>query len=170
MLYDRTTLHDGFFNNVLNTIDVEDIDNVRVRNTGTAIYGAKGANGVIEITTKRGKSRATRIGVRLYGGFETTPSTLDVMNGEQHRNYLSEILGTYVPANATNRLSYLNGIATRSILSIITTRIGRRTFTIRLSPRTIRLTYRVVTKSPCMPSHWVTPSLTLRPVKTTSAV
>lgn len=111
MQYDRTTLHDGFFNNVLNTIDVEDIDNVRVRNTGTAIYGAKGANGVIEITTKRGKSRATRIGVRLYGGFETTPNTLDVMNGEQHRNYLSEILGTYVPANATNRLSYLNGIA-----------------------------------------------------------
>lgn len=117
MQYDRTTIHDGFFNNVLNTIDVEDIDNIRVLNSGTALYGAKGSNGVIEITTKRGKSRATRIGVRIYGGFETTPSKLDVMNGLQYRNYLSEILGTYVPTNASNTLRTLRSIANQPFMN-----------------------------------------------------
>lgn len=95
MQYDRSSLHQGFWNNVLNSIDVEDIESVKVLNTGTSIYGAKGANGVIEIYTKRGRNRATRIQARIYGGFETAPSTIDVMNGSQFRNYISDVLGTY---------------------------------------------------------------------------
>jgi len=117
MQYDRTALHDGFFNNVLNTIDVEDIDNVKVLQSGTALYGAKGANGVIEITTKRGKSRATRIGVRIYGGFESAPSTLDVMDGTQYRSYLTGILGTYVPSNADYKLDALQFISEQSFMN-----------------------------------------------------
>ncbi len=111
MQYDRSTSHQGFFNNVLSIIDPEDIDNVRVLNTGTAIYGAKGANGVIEITTKRAKERATRINVRLYGGFETRPNTIDVLNGTQYRNYLTGILGTYEPNDGSSITSALQGIA-----------------------------------------------------------
>jgi TonB-dependent SusC/RagA subfamily outer membrane receptor len=57
----RGSIHTGFFNNILAGIDVEDIDNVQVLKNGTAIYGAKGANGVILINTKRGHSLATRI-------------------------------------------------------------------------------------------------------------
>lgn len=117
MQYDRIALHDGFFNNVLNTLDVEDIDNVKVLQTGTALYGAKGANGVIEITTKRGKSRATRIGVRIYGGFETAPSTLDVMDGTQYRSYLTGILGTYVPSNVDYKLDALQRISEQPFMN-----------------------------------------------------
>jgi len=115
MQYDRSTLHQGFFNNILSTLDVEDIDKVKVLNTGTSIYGAKGANGVIEITTKRGRNRATRIQARVYGGFETAPSTIDVMNGSQFRNYLSNILGTYETTNSSNQL--LNNIANSSFMN-----------------------------------------------------
>ena len=117
MQYDRTTIHDGFFVNILNSIDVEDIDKVKILQTGTALYGSKGANGVVEITTKRGKSRATRIGVRVYGGFESTPATLDMMNGTQYRNYLSSVLGTYVPTNAADRLDALQRISELSFMN-----------------------------------------------------
>lgn len=117
MQYDRTTLHQGFFNDVMNTLDAEDIDNIRILNTGTSIYGAKGSNGVIEITTKRGKNRATRIQARVYGGFETRPSTIDVMNGSQYRSYLSDVLGTYEPSNGSSVSSALNNISQASFMN-----------------------------------------------------
>lgn len=94
MQYDRTSLHTGFVNNVLNLIDTEDIENVEVIKNGTALYGAKGANGVIEIKTKRGSSMVTRINARVFGGFELAPSTTDVMNGKQYRSYLTSLFGT----------------------------------------------------------------------------
>ncbi|MBP5359988.1 MAG: SusC/RagA family TonB-linked outer membrane protein [Bacteroidaceae bacterium] len=115
--YDRGTSHQGFFNNVLSIIDPEDIDNVRVLNTGTSIYGAKGGNGVIEITTKRAKERATRINVRLYGGFETRPNTIDVLNGPQYRNYISDILGTYEPSDGSSVIGSLQGIASQPFMN-----------------------------------------------------
>lgn len=117
MQYDRTAIHAGFINNVFASLDPEDVESVRVLDTGTALYGAKGANGVIEITTKRGRNRATRIGVRIYGGVETTPKTLDVMSGNQYRSYLTEILGTYVPTNPSDRLTYLQLISSRPFMN-----------------------------------------------------
>ena len=100
MQYDRTTLHDGFYTNVFSVIDPEDIADVRVLTNGTSIYGAKGGNGVIEIDTRRGKSMATRIKVRAYGGFEQTPDQISVMNASQYRNYVTEFLGTTKNAKA----------------------------------------------------------------------
>lgn len=117
MQYDRTTVHEGFWNNVLNTLDPEDIESVKVLNTGTALYGAKGANGVIEITTKRSRTRATSITARIYGGFEIAPQTIDVMNGTQYRSYMSEILGTYVPTNTSTTNSVLASIASEPFMN-----------------------------------------------------
>ena len=94
MQYDRGTLHDGFYNNVFNLIDPEDVEDIEVLTNGTALYGAKGGNGVIKITTRRGKSMATRIKVRAYGGFEQTPDQFQVMNANQYRSYVTEFLGT----------------------------------------------------------------------------
>lgn len=115
--YDRYAIHQGFYNNVLNTIDPEDIATVRILNTGTALYGAKGANGVIEITTKRAKERATRINVRVYGGFETRPNTIDVLNGPQYRSYMSDILGTYTPSDGSSVTSALQTIASQPFMN-----------------------------------------------------
>ena len=94
MQYDRTTLHDGFFTNVFNIIDTEDIESVQVLTNGTALYGARGGNGVILINTKRGKSMVTRINIRAFGGFEQSPELLKVMNASQYRNYVTDFLGT----------------------------------------------------------------------------
>ena len=94
MQYDRGTLHDGFVNNLFNIVDTEDIESVQVLKNGTALYGAKGANGVIVINTKRGKSMVTRINIRAFGGFEMVPEKMDMMNADQYRNYVTEFLGT----------------------------------------------------------------------------
>ncbi len=92
--YNRTALHDGFYNNPLNMYDPEDIESVEVLKNGTALYGAKGSNGVIFINTRRGHSQVTKINVRAYGGFETVPSLTKMMDGNQFRNYVTEFLGT----------------------------------------------------------------------------
>lgn len=92
--YERTSLHEGFYNNILSGIDPENIASVRVLKNGTALYGAKGANGVIIIDTKRGHSMATKINVRVYGGVELAPNKLDMMDGNNYRRYLSELAGT----------------------------------------------------------------------------
>lgn len=105
MQYDRTTLHQGFYNNLLSLIDTEDIETIEVLKNGTALYGSEGANGVILINTKRGKSMATKINVRVYGGFEQTPETLKMMNASQFRNYVTEFLGT------TSAAEYLSGMS-----------------------------------------------------------
>lgn len=111
MQYDRTSLHQGFINNVFNIIDPDDIESVEVVKNGTAQYGAKGANGVLLINTRRGKSMATRINFRAYAGFETSPELTKMMNADQYRSYFTEVLGT-LPDNdllASNKtIPFLN--------------------------------------------------------------
>jgi TonB-linked SusC/RagA family outer membrane protein len=94
MQYSRTMVHDGYYNNILSNISVEDIERVTVLKNGAAIYGAKGANGVLLIETKRNKSMATKIDVSIFGGFEFMPQMPDMMDASQYRGYASELLGT----------------------------------------------------------------------------
>ena len=94
MLYDTRMLHNGYFNNLLQAINVDDIESVNVLKNGTAIYGAKAANGVIEIKTKRCHSMATRIDVNINTGFEVAPKTYELMNAGQYRSYASNLLQT----------------------------------------------------------------------------
>lgn len=112
MQLDRASIHDGFFNNILAGIDPEDIESVEVLKNGTALYGARGANGVILINTKRGKSMATKINVNIFGGFETTPGYTKMMNGSQYKNYVSELIGTteygQKHASASTTIPFLN--------------------------------------------------------------
>lgn len=91
---DRTSIHDGFFNNILAGIDPDDIESVEVLKNATSLYGARGANGVILINTKRGRSMATKIEANISTGFELMPSTISMMNASQFRNYASELVGT----------------------------------------------------------------------------
>ena len=90
----RESLHLGDIFNMLSTISPEDIEKVTVLKNATALYGARGANGVILIDTKRGKSMATRIDAKLGVGWTFTPSYPTMMNAAQYRNYAVEQLGT----------------------------------------------------------------------------
>lgn len=92
MQYDRELLHDGCYNNLLANINVNDIERVEVLKNGTALFGAKGANGVIYIYTKRNKSMATKIDVTINGRFEMMPHTPKMMSANDYRLYTTELL------------------------------------------------------------------------------
>ena len=102
MQQNRESLHLGDIFNMLSTISPEDIDKVTVLKNATALYGARGANGVIIIDTKRGHSMATRIDAKLGVGWTFTPQYPTMMNAAQYRNYAVEQLGTM--AEVQNRI------------------------------------------------------------------
>ena len=91
----RTALHYGDYNNLMLNINPEDIENVTIMKNATALYGAKGGNGVILIETKRGHSMATRIDANVGVGVTLKPRTPSMMDASQYRVYASEMLGTY---------------------------------------------------------------------------
>jgi TonB-linked SusC/RagA family outer membrane protein len=90
--YGRVMLHDGFYNDILSNINPADVEKVEVMRNGTALYGAKGANGVILIKTRRSNSMATRISATASMGVTMLPKSIDMMNAEQYRGYASELL------------------------------------------------------------------------------
>ena len=102
MQQNRESLHLGDIFNMLSTITPEDIDKVTVLKNATALYGARGANGVIIIDTKRGHSMATRIDAKLGVGWTYVPNYPTMMNAAQYRNYAVEQLGTI--AEVQNRI------------------------------------------------------------------
>jgi len=91
----REALHYGDYVNLLLNINPEDIENVTVMKNATALYGAKGGNGVILIETKRGHSLATRIDANVGVGVMLQPRTPKIMDASQYRLYASELLGSY---------------------------------------------------------------------------
>ena len=94
MQLNRAILHSGHAFNGLASLSPENIEKVTVLKNATALYGARGANGVILIETKRGHSMATRIDVDLSAGITLIPCTQKVMNALQYRDYATEMLGT----------------------------------------------------------------------------
>jgi TonB-linked SusC/RagA family outer membrane protein len=91
----RQALHYGDYINLLLNLNPEDVEKVTVLKNATALYGAKGGNGVILIDTKRGHSMATRIDANIGVGVTLEPRTPSVMDASQYRIYATEMLGTY---------------------------------------------------------------------------
>jgi TonB-dependent SusC/RagA subfamily outer membrane receptor len=73
----------------IDDINPNDITSMEVLKdaSATAIYGARGANGVVIITTKRGKAGATVVSVDSYYGLNQELGKIDVMNGSQFAEY-----------------------------------------------------------------------------------
>jgi TonB-linked SusC/RagA family outer membrane protein len=67
----------------INPLDIESI-NVLKDADATAIYGSRGANGVILITTKKGKAGGMKIDANVYRGASTTVSTPQFLNTQQY--------------------------------------------------------------------------------------
>ncbi len=70
--------------NFLNSQDIESIDVLKDA-SATAIYGARGANGVIIITTKRGKAGVSTLGFASSVGFSSIANALPVFTGDEFR-------------------------------------------------------------------------------------
>ncbi|HQX95445.1 MAG: SusC/RagA family TonB-linked outer membrane protein [Chitinophagaceae bacterium] len=69
--------------NSINPGDIERIDILKDADA-TAIYGSRGANGVILITTKRGTAAESQIAVNIYTGTRHVGNKLDFMNTQQY--------------------------------------------------------------------------------------
>lgn len=68
---------------LINPSDIESIDILKDADA-TAIYGSRGANGVILITTKRGKAGKTVINANVYTGTGRVTRTMDMLNTPQY--------------------------------------------------------------------------------------
>lgn len=68
--------------NDMNSSDIESIEILKDA-SATAIYGSRGANGVVLITTKKGKSGKTEISYNGYFGLQKAGNTIEMMNGAE---------------------------------------------------------------------------------------
>jgi TonB-linked SusC/RagA family outer membrane protein len=97
------------YTNPLALIDVKDIENISVLKDASSIYGTKGANGAIIITTAKAKTQATKIDFALYSGYNQAPKRLPVMNAADYRTYLHGILQSKGMSNeAIQAQPYMN--------------------------------------------------------------
>lgn len=85
-------LVDGFERENIDDLNIEDIENFSVLKdaSATAIYGSKGANGVILITTKHGKAGKVQINGKVETSYNTRTITPEFVDGFQYANYLNE--------------------------------------------------------------------------------
>jgi TonB-linked SusC/RagA family outer membrane protein len=70
----------------LNTTDIESMDVLKDASS-TAIYGSKGSNGVILITTKRGKSGKPSVNLDVFTGFQQLSKKIDLINSQQFAEF-----------------------------------------------------------------------------------
>lgn len=70
----------------MNTMNLSNIESIEVLKDAdaTAIYGSRGANGVVLITTKKGVYGKTVLEARVYTGAATVPNRVDLLNTEQY--------------------------------------------------------------------------------------
>lgn len=73
----------------LNPYDIESIEILKDA-SATAIYGSRGANGVVLIRTKRGKVGRPKIELNINTGISTVTKTQDVLNAEAYARYRNE--------------------------------------------------------------------------------
>jgi TonB-dependent starch-binding outer membrane protein SusC len=74
----------------INPADIESMSILKDASSA-AIYGAQGANGVVLITTKKGKEGKTRVELNAYGGLSSVWRRLDVLNADQYRTLMTEL-------------------------------------------------------------------------------
>ena len=79
--------------NVLSTINPADIESIEVLKdaSATAIYGSRGANGVVIITTKKGTKGQDNISYQGYFGFQNVSKKLHVMNASQWASLRNDV-------------------------------------------------------------------------------
>jgi TonB-linked SusC/RagA family outer membrane protein len=103
MIYDTEDYNEsiisGYSSNPFSYIDIKDIDDITFIKDAVSQYGAKGANGVLLITTAHARELSTRINFGAYAGANLAPSNLPVMNSYDYRVYLSEILKSQGQSN-----------------------------------------------------------------------
>ncbi|XWW47805.1 TonB-dependent receptor [Fibrella sp. USSR17] len=104
--------------NVLSTLNTDDIESIEVLKdaSAAAIYGSRGSNGVVLLTTKRGKEGKTVINYDTYVGFQQVTKKLDLLNAYEYALLNAEGKNTaYLERNPTGRVTDSNDIRNRGV-------------------------------------------------------
>ena len=80
--------------NGLNQLNMSDVESIQVLKdaSATAIYGSRGANGVLIVTTKRGKSDASKLDFNYYFGLQQPSKMVEMMNASQFAAMHNEMM------------------------------------------------------------------------------
>lgn len=90
--------------NSLSDINPNDIESVTVLKdaAAAAVYGARASNGIVLITTKRGKTGNSVVNFNMYRGVQQVWNTLDMLNAEQWRDYRKDLTGIELADNGVD--------------------------------------------------------------------
>ncbi|MGD1844676.1 MAG: SusC/RagA family TonB-linked outer membrane protein [Salibacteraceae bacterium] len=99
--------NDGDFLSSLDMNDVESIEVLKDASSG-AIYGSRGANGIIMITTKKGVEGPTKFSYHGYLGYKDVPKNDYLSSPDEWSNFVRENNG----GELTDRLNYINQLGT----------------------------------------------------------
>ncbi|MFT3738344.1 MAG: TonB-dependent receptor [Breznakibacter sp.] len=100
---------DGFPTSDISNINPTDIESMQILKdaSSSAIYGARASNGVVLITTKRGKTGEAKVTFEMQQGITQIGKTIDVLNTAQYRDLMDEVLGVgTVPDDITNNTDW----------------------------------------------------------------
>ena len=94
----------------VNFLSPSDIENMQILKdaSSAAIYGSRGANGVVIITTKQGKSENAKISLNLQGGFTQVAKKIDVLNAAQYKDLMDEIGLIKLPDGLTDQTDWFD--------------------------------------------------------------
>ncbi|MDN3202956.1 SusC/RagA family TonB-linked outer membrane protein [Algoriphagus sediminis] len=105
---------DGFpITGDINAINPDEIEEITVLKdaASTSLYGSRAANGVVLITTKKGKAGQTSVNLNVFTGFQKVPmeGRLEMMNAEEFAQFKKEYFedaGQAVPVEFQNPAQY----------------------------------------------------------------
>lgn len=99
----------------MDLVDVDDIASLSILKdaTATALYGVRGANGIVLITTKRGSEGAAKVSVKAEFGLTQPVKVPEMANAEQWIDFYNEIStyeeGSIKPIDDYQKQMYLSG-------------------------------------------------------------
>jgi TonB-linked SusC/RagA family outer membrane protein len=99
---------DNFYN--INPADIQSIQ-VMKDAAASAIYGSRGGNGIILVTTKHGSASKTRFSANVYAGFANVSKRIKLLDRDQYMDYTKEAYanaGIAFPVTLTDSTQYAN--------------------------------------------------------------
>jgi TonB-linked SusC/RagA family outer membrane protein len=113
---------DGSFTtgNPLDNINPNDIESIQVLKDAAAgaIYGSRAANGVVLITTKRGRTGKPKINLNAYVGYNERSRKLDMLNADEWVDRATEMINAQWVASGTGRTADQTNEERRQILGL----------------------------------------------------
>ena len=129
----------SFEKNPLATLNPEDIESIEILKDAfaTAIYGSRGAAGVILITTKKGSRDKTRINVGYTLSLDRPLGKLDLLNGDQYAMVYNQYDNTSDYSLSTANTDWVDAVTRTAVSNSLSASVsggaGRSTYFVSLS-------------------------------------